>query len=370
MRRVDPAAGRPVRHRPGRAAAGTRARRERIPAHPVRPTARCATPSTCRPAPDARSTGRSGCPPGARGVRRAGRAAALEPPGAGRRAWRTPDGTSWWRPARRRGSRWPTSCRCWRPSPRTGGATALYLSPTKALAADQLRALAALDLPDVRAAPYDGDTPLAERDWARQHGRWLFSNPDMLHRSLLPQHGRWAELSAPPALRRAGRVPHLPRACSARTWRCCCAACCGSAPATERVRRSCWRRRRWRTRRPSRRGWSGGEVVAVSDDGSPTAGRTVALWEPPLLDELTGRERRAGAAIRGRGVGADAGGPRHRRCAHAGLRPFASGCGVDGARRAAGARRGGPGAGGPGVALPGRLPAGGAAGAGGRPGPR
>ena len=71
-------------------------------------------------------------------------------------------------------------------------ATALYLSPTKALAADQLRALAALGLPDVRAAPYDGDTPLAERDWARQHGRWLFSNPDMLHRSVLPQHARWA----------------------------------------------------------------------------------------------------------------------------------------------------------------------------------
>ena len=44
----------------------------------------------------------------------------------------------------------------------------------------------------MRAAPYDGDTPLAERDWARQHGRWLFSNPDMLHRSLLPQHARWA----------------------------------------------------------------------------------------------------------------------------------------------------------------------------------
>jgi DEAD/DEAH box helicase domain-containing protein len=28
----------------------------------------------------------------------------------------------------------------------------------------------------------------------------------------------------------------------------------------------------------------GREVVAVSDDGSPTAGRTVALWEPPLLE--------------------------------------------------------------------------------------
>ena len=46
-------------------------------------------------------------------------------------------------------------------------ATALYLSPTKALAADQLRALAELDLPDVRPAALDGDTPLDERDWAR-----------------------------------------------------------------------------------------------------------------------------------------------------------------------------------------------------------
>ncbi|MDT7581906.1 MAG: box helicase protein [Pseudonocardiales bacterium] len=71
-------------------------------------------------------------------------------------------------------------------------ATALYLSPTKALAADQLRAVTGLGLPDVRATPFDGDTPLAERDWARQHGRWLFSNPDMLHRSVLPHHARWA----------------------------------------------------------------------------------------------------------------------------------------------------------------------------------
>ena len=71
-------------------------------------------------------------------------------------------------------------------------ATALYLSPTKALAADQLRAIDALELPDVRPAPLDGDTSMDERDWARRHGRWLFSNPDMLHRAVLPRHGRWA----------------------------------------------------------------------------------------------------------------------------------------------------------------------------------
>src|SRR5699024_2030985 len=35
-------------------------------------------------------------------------------------------------------------------------------------------------------------TPPAERDWARAHSRWLFTNPDMLHRGILPNHTRWA----------------------------------------------------------------------------------------------------------------------------------------------------------------------------------
>jgi len=40
---------------------------------------------------------------------------------------------------------------------------ALYLYPTKALAQDQARSLAALGVPGVRAAIYDGDTPRQER---------------------------------------------------------------------------------------------------------------------------------------------------------------------------------------------------------------
>ncbi|HWM05064.1 MAG TPA: DEAD/DEAH box helicase, partial [Actinophytocola sp.] len=71
-------------------------------------------------------------------------------------------------------------------------ATALYLSPTKALGADQLRSVGALDVPDVRAASFDGDTPLPERDWVRAHSRWVFTNPDMLHRGILPAHPKWA----------------------------------------------------------------------------------------------------------------------------------------------------------------------------------
>src|SRR5207302_6785221 len=40
---------------------------------------------------------------------------------------------------------------------------ALYLYPTKALAQDQLRALAELKSPKARAAIYDGDTPTDQR---------------------------------------------------------------------------------------------------------------------------------------------------------------------------------------------------------------
>ena len=71
------------------------------------------------------------------------------------------------------------------------GATVLYLAPTKALAADQLRTLAALGIPGLRAATFDGDTPPEDRDWVRDHAAWVLTNPDMLHRSLLPSHKRW-----------------------------------------------------------------------------------------------------------------------------------------------------------------------------------
>jgi DEAD/DEAH box helicase domain-containing protein len=71
------------------------------------------------------------------------------------------------------------------------GGTALYLAPTRALAADQLRVVSELALPGVRPAVVDGDTPMAARDWARSHANYLLTTPDMLHQSLLPRHARW-----------------------------------------------------------------------------------------------------------------------------------------------------------------------------------
>lgn len=72
------------------------------------------------------------------------------------------------------------------------GGTALYIAPTKALAADQLAAVQSLAVPGVRAACYDGDSSRAERAWAQAHAGYLLTNPDMLHGSLLPRHARWA----------------------------------------------------------------------------------------------------------------------------------------------------------------------------------
>ncbi|MGO4245250.1 DEAD/DEAH box helicase, partial [Janibacter sp. RAF20_2_2] len=74
------------------------------------------------------------------------------------------------------------------------GATALYLSPTKALAADQLARIQSWAIPGIRAATYDGDTPTDERRWIRDHADVILTNPDLVHHSLLPGHEHWAHV--------------------------------------------------------------------------------------------------------------------------------------------------------------------------------
>lgn len=77
--------------------------------------------------------------------------------------------------------------------------TSLLLYPTKALAHDQLGRLRqmgrVLGIED-RIYTYDGDTPEGQRQKARNKGRAILTNPDMLHFGLLPRHGDWAEFLA------------------------------------------------------------------------------------------------------------------------------------------------------------------------------
>jgi DEAD/DEAH box helicase domain-containing protein len=76
-------------------------------------------------------------------------------------------------------------------------ARALYLFPTKALAADQLVELRALaDAADLglKTHTYDGDTPANVRSVVRAAGQVVITNPDMLHAAILPHHTKWFKL--------------------------------------------------------------------------------------------------------------------------------------------------------------------------------
>jgi DEAD/DEAH box helicase domain-containing protein len=73
---------------------------------------------------------------------------------------------------------------------------ALYIFPTKALAQDQKRSLNdilafMLNLNDVLVDTFDGDTPMNLRDTIREEAKIIFTNPDMLHITILPQEQRW-----------------------------------------------------------------------------------------------------------------------------------------------------------------------------------
>jgi len=69
--------------------------------------------------------------------------------------------------------------------------TALYLAPTKALAHDQLRVCESLGLSDFKVSTLDGDSGIEQRRFARDFASYVLSNPDMIHRSVLPNHAKW-----------------------------------------------------------------------------------------------------------------------------------------------------------------------------------
>ncbi|WP_432868888.1 DEAD/DEAH box helicase [Microbispora rosea] len=163
------------------------------------------------------------------------------------------------------------------------GGTVLYLTPTKALAADQLRALRKLRLTQVRAATYDGDTPPEERRWVRQNANYVLTNPDMLHRSVLPRHSSWSSFwrrlrlvvvdechgyrgvfgsHVAQILRRLRRV--AARYGSSPVFLLASATASDPAAAGMRL--------------------TGLEMAEVTADASPRGSTTFALWEPPLTD--------------------------------------------------------------------------------------
>jgi DEAD/DEAH box helicase domain-containing protein len=161
---------------------------------------------------------------------------------------------------------------------------ALYLYPTKALAQDQTRALAEIRLPRLRPAIYDGDTE-SERRWqVRKWANIILTNPDMLHVGVLPHHDRWGDVlqnlryvvvdeahvyrgvfgsHVANVLRRLRRA----------------AAIYGAEPQFLLASAT--------IANPGdlARSLLGADATVVTDDTAPRAARTIAFWNPPLLDE-------------------------------------------------------------------------------------
>src|SRR6266516_4634847 len=163
----------------------------------------------------------------------------------------------------------------------------LYLNPTKALAQDQARTLASFKLPRTRAAIYDGDTP-GERRWQiRKWANLILTNPDMLHVGVLPHHDRWGDVLSNlryvvvdeahvyrgvfgshvgNVLRRLRR---LARVYGAEPQFLLASATIANPGELARS-------------------LLGVDATVVDRDAAPRAERTIALWNPALLDEELG----------------------------------------------------------------------------------
>ena len=161
---------------------------------------------------------------------------------------------------------------------------ALYLYPTKALAQDQARALSAFRLPRLRPAIYDGDTE-AERRWQiRKWANVILTNPDMLHVGVLPHHDRWGDVlqnlryiivdeahvyrgvfgsHVGNVLRRLRRAASI---YGAEPQFLLASATIANPGELTRL-------------------LLGLEATVIEDDSAPRAARTVAFWNPPLVDE-------------------------------------------------------------------------------------
>ncbi|MCH9685342.1 MAG: DEAD/DEAH box helicase [Deltaproteobacteria bacterium] len=179
-------------------------------------------------------------------------------------------------------------------------ARALMLFPTKALGRDQVESMRQLtgSLPRdaaVGVATYDGDTPPSQRRAARARAHAIATNPDMLHRGVLPHHDAWGRVLA--GLRYlvldelhtyrglfGSHVGNVLR----RLWRLCrhygarpqVIACSATIAEPGALAESLCP---WISER--------GGVTLVDEDTSPCGPRKVMVVNPAVVDEITGVRR-------------------------------------------------------------------------------
>jgi DEAD/DEAH box helicase domain-containing protein len=188
-------------------------------------------------------------------------------------------------------------------------ARALYLFPTKALSQDQQSELNELvgnqqagapseigrssrssgAIP-IKVATYDGDTPDSLRVSARDTGRIIISNPDMLHAGVLPNHPKWIKFFSnlkfivideahayrgvlgshvADLIRRLKRIAAF---YGSKPVFILCSATIGNPKELAET-------------------LIGEEVALVDNNGAPRGEKRVILYNPPLVDSVQGIRR-------------------------------------------------------------------------------
>ena len=172
---------------------------------------------------------------------------------------------------------------------------ALYLFPTKALAQDQMAELYALIQgigADIGTFTYDGDTPQDARKAIRARAHIVVTNPDMLHKGILPHHTKWVKLFE--NLRYvivdemhghrgvygshvANIFRRLSRLCEfygSRPQFLCSSATIGNPQALAQV-------------------LTGRSMTVVGESGAPRGERYFAVYNPPVVNRQLGIRRSA-----------------------------------------------------------------------------
>jgi DEAD/DEAH box helicase domain-containing protein len=172
-------------------------------------------------------------------------------------------------------------------------ARALCLFPTKALSQDQQSELNEVvlggEIP-VKVFTYDGDTPGSIRISARDEGRIIITNPDMLHTGILPNHPKWIKAlknlryvvidemhsyrgvfgsHMTSVIRRLKRISAFYG--STPVFICCSATIGNPHELAQRILEQ--------------------EVTLVDDNGAPSGERHFVLYNPPLVDRVQGIRR-------------------------------------------------------------------------------
>ena len=172
-------------------------------------------------------------------------------------------------------------------------ARALYLFPTKALSQDQQSELNEVvrggEIP-VKVFTYDGDTPGSIRISARDEGRIIITNPDMLHTGILPNHPKWIKAlkhlrfvvidemhsyrgvfgsHMTSVIRRVKRIAGFYGA--APLFICCSATIGNPHELAQKILEQ--------------------DVTLIDENGSPSGERHFVLYNPPLVDRVQGIRR-------------------------------------------------------------------------------